>query len=81
MTGSPTSTPPSAITVRIDRQNAGGENSRSGGYSVDFAEQMERANATAPIQVITDGSEPNTANFVQGMSKDLADLANAASGG
>ncbi len=36
---------------------------------VDFAEQMERANATAPIQVITDGSEPNTANFVQGMSK------------
>ena len=32
---------------------------------VDFAEQMERANATAPIQVITDGSEPNTANFVQ----------------
>ncbi|STL38016.1 ABC transporter permease [Escherichia coli] len=33
---------------------------------VDFAEQMERANATAPIQVITDGSEPNTANFVQG---------------
>ena len=30
---------------------------------------MERANATAPIQVITDGSEPNTANFVQGMSK------------
>ncbi|STE68654.1 ABC transporter permease [Escherichia coli] len=27
---------------------------------------MERANATAPIQVITDGSEPNTANFVQG---------------
>ncbi len=28
---------------------------------VDFAEQMERANATAPIQVITDGSEPNTA--------------------
>ena len=33
---------------------------------VDFAEQMERANAIAPIQVITDGSEPNTANFVQG---------------
>ncbi|MFP1451765.1 ABC transporter permease [Escherichia coli] len=33
---------------------------------MDFAEQMERANATAPIQVITDGSEPNTANFVQG---------------
>ncbi len=49
---------------------------------VDFAEQMERANATAPIQVITDGSEPNTANFVQGyVERDLADLANAASGG
>ncbi len=49
---------------------------------VDFAEQMERANATAPIQVITDGSEPNTANFVQGVCRrDLADLANAASGG
>ena len=33
---------------------------------VDFAQQMARANDTAPIQVITDGSEPNTANFVQG---------------
>lgn len=33
---------------------------------VDFAQQMARPNDTAPIQVITDGSEPNTANFVQG---------------
>ena len=33
---------------------------------VDFAANMARANADAPIQVITDGSEPNTANFVQG---------------
>ncbi|NIY47234.1 ABC transporter permease [Cedecea colo] len=32
----------------------------------DFAQNMARADATAPIQVITDGSEPNTANFVQG---------------
>ena len=33
---------------------------------VDFAEKMTRADDDAPIQVITDGSEPNTANFVQG---------------
>ncbi|HEY1846584.1 MAG TPA: ABC transporter permease [Buttiauxella sp.] len=32
----------------------------------DFAQNMARAGATAPLQVITDGSEPNTANFVQG---------------
>lgn len=32
----------------------------------DFAQNMARTGATAPIQVITDGSEPNTANFVQG---------------
>ncbi len=32
----------------------------------DFAQNMARAGAAAPIQVITDGSEPNTANFVQG---------------
>ena len=32
---------------------------------VDFAQQMARPNDVAPIQVITDGSEPNTANFVQ----------------
>ncbi|MEA1064506.1 ABC transporter permease [Erwinia sp. HR93] len=33
---------------------------------VDFASRMARASDTAPVQVITDGSEPNTANFVQG---------------
>ena len=33
---------------------------------VDFAANMARADTAAPIQVITDGSEPNTANFVQG---------------
>ncbi|NMP27474.1 ABC transporter permease [Rahnella sp. SAP-1] len=32
----------------------------------DFAQNMARAGGTAPVQVITDGSEPNTANFVQG---------------
>jgi ABC-2 type transport system permease protein len=32
----------------------------------DFAQNMARAGNTAPVQVITDGSEPNTANFVQG---------------
>lgn len=35
----------------------------------DFAAQMARPQATAPIQVITDGSEPNTANFVQGYAQ------------
>ena len=33
---------------------------------VDFAANMARTDASAPVQVITDGSEPNTANFVQG---------------
>lgn len=33
---------------------------------VNFAEQMARSGEDAPLQVITDGSEPNTANFVQG---------------
>lgn len=33
---------------------------------VDFAEKMARPGDEAPIQVITDGSEPNTANFIQG---------------
>lgn len=33
---------------------------------VNFDAQMARASEVAPIQVITDGSEPNTANFVQG---------------
>lgn len=30
----------------------------------DFAEQLKRPGATTPVQVITDGSEPNTASFV-----------------
>ncbi|WP_263752929.1 ABC transporter permease [Kosakonia cowanii] len=33
---------------------------------VNFDAQMARLGEEAPIQVITDGSEPNTANFVQG---------------
>ncbi|TNL05964.1 hypothetical protein CYD30_21265 [Kosakonia cowanii] len=33
---------------------------------VNFDAQMARPSEMAPIQVITDGSEPNTANFVQG---------------
>lgn len=33
---------------------------------VDFDQRMARSGDTAPVQVITDGSEPNTANFVQG---------------
>ena len=33
---------------------------------VDFDKNMARPGNDAPIQVITDGSEPNTANFVQG---------------
>lgn len=33
---------------------------------VDFDRQMARPGATAPLQLITDGSEPNTANFAQG---------------
>ncbi|EIC28789.1 MULTISPECIES: ABC transporter permease [Methylomicrobium] len=31
----------------------------------DFAEKLERPTGTAPLLVVTDGSEPNTANFVQ----------------
>ena len=33
---------------------------------VDFDQRMARPHDSAPIQIITDGSEPNTANFVQG---------------
>lgn len=33
---------------------------------VDFDANMARPSNSAPVQVITDGSEPNTANFVQG---------------
>ncbi len=32
---------------------------------VDFAEKLKRPTGTAPLLVVTDGSEPNTANFVQ----------------
>lgn len=35
----------------------------------DFSQKMARPNDVAPIQVITDGSEPNTANFVQGFTQ------------
>ncbi len=38
---------------------------------VDFAQQLARAGDIAPIQVITDGSEPNTANFVQGYTSGI----------
>ncbi|PHM56871.1 ABC transporter permease [Xenorhabdus sp. KK7.4] len=36
---------------------------------VNFDAQLARVGDHAPIQVITDGSEPNTANFVQGYAK------------
>lgn len=32
----------------------------------DFGARLDRPGATAPIEVVTDGSEPNTANFVGG---------------
>ncbi|CAI1979635.1 Inner membrane transport permease ybhS [Serratia quinivorans] len=35
----------------------------------DFAQRMARPHDSAPIQIITDGSEPNTANFVQGYTQ------------
>ncbi len=35
----------------------------------DFAEHMARPSDRAPLQIITDGSEPNTANFVQGYTQ------------
>ncbi|SUB83594.1 Inner membrane transport permease ybhS [Pragia fontium] len=37
----------------------------------DFAQQQYRPENTAPIQVITDGSEPNTANFAQGYAQGI----------
>ncbi|TCL04288.1 ABC transporter permease [Sodalis ligni] len=40
----------------------------------DFDINMERAGNSAPIQVITDGSEPNTANFVQGYAQGIWQL-------
>ncbi|WPA93117.1 ABC transporter permease [Providencia zhijiangensis] len=36
---------------------------------VNFAEQLSRPDGHAALQVITDGSEPNTANFVQAYTK------------
>ncbi|WP_413721249.1 ABC transporter permease [Sodalis sp. RH23] len=38
---------------------------------VDFDINMDRTGNSAPIQVITDGSEPNTANFVQGYAQGI----------
>jgi len=35
----------------------------------DFSERLNRPDVTAPVQVITDGSEPNTANFVEAYVK------------
>ncbi len=47
---------------------------------VDFAQLLARQDSKAPIQVITDGSEPNTANFVQAYTKGgLANLVTATS--
>lgn len=43
------------------------ENGRIRGYVVlaqDFSRKINQTGSTAPIQVITDGTEPNTANFV-----------------
>lgn len=35
----------------------------------DFSRQLDRPGETAPLQIITDGSEPNTANFVQSYAR------------
>ncbi|MCA7014322.1 ABC transporter permease [Dickeya dadantii] len=40
----------------------------------DFAERLARPQDRAPIQVITDGSEPNTAQFVQGYAQGVWQL-------
>ncbi|AJI93727.1 ABC-2 type transporter family protein [Yersinia ruckeri] len=37
----------------------------------DFAQRLDRPPDTSPIQVMTDGSEPNTANFVQGYAQGI----------
>lgn len=48
---------------------------------VDFDQKMARPGDDAPIQLITDGSEPNTANFAPGLRRGhLANLAAAARG-
>ncbi|WP_038908312.1 ABC transporter permease [Dickeya oryzae] len=40
----------------------------------DFATRLARPQDSAPIQVITDGSEPNTAQFVQGYAQGVWQL-------
>lgn len=35
----------------------------------DFGAQLERADGLAPVQIVTDGSEPNTAQFVEGYAR------------
>ena len=41
----------------------------------DFAERVQREGAAAaPLQIITDGSEPNTANFVESYSRGALDI-------
>ena len=47
---------------------------------VDFDRQMARPGADAPLQLITDGSEPNTANSLRAVGRYLANLAAAAGG-
>ncbi|WP_159565760.1 ABC transporter permease [Budvicia diplopodorum] len=37
----------------------------------DFSRRLARPQDSAPVQVITDGSEPNTANFVQGYAQGI----------
>ncbi|HDQ41148.1 MAG TPA: ABC transporter permease [Desulfonatronum sp.] len=48
------------------------ETGRIRGYAVlaqDFSRIIEEGRATAPIQVVTDGAEPNTANFIGAFMK------------
>ena len=52
-----------------DPADAGRHDPRPGGDPVDFDQRMARPHDSAPIQIITDGSEPNTANFVQGYAR------------
>ena len=40
----------------------------------DFSEKLERPGDTAPLLVITDGAEPNTANFVENYARGAWDL-------
>lgn len=57
-------THPAAVRSALDHALAAGD---IRGYVVlqsDFGARLARPGATAPVQVITDGSEPNTASFV-----------------